>query len=737
MSDGFGSRKYLSVLAIVFGIGTTPAAQTAELHTELGVGVEWRSGNRNARDLAFAIERLYVVLYNTGNLPTRSVTNPALTEVHVEQILRSEQLFFGDFFPEGVDAVLCDINPGVCSREKYPVSDTELARVENHVGGYRKSRGRWSNDAKSIVVVPDLKFESDTTIEAFPYTPGENLEELVARQEADCSYWRVRCADLVKRLNPALLDPKRKIEQKPATILLPVQGVKTDLVLTGIEGSKLRSEVEKLERMNEVETKAAADRFSGFAGRWQNFIQKSPPADLSLDALSNNISSFGAAGAQGFTDAHFAEESRLLDLIHHPFAMVGDVKPGYQQPIGVAVFDTWLDKEHCDLNGNIEIDEGLLSPGGGLSELENATDCGTVMAEEPNLPDDHGTHVAGIIAAAANDKGVVGLNPFAKLTFVGIDTVSLQDFRYREKVANKILTLGFLPTKAANISWRYDNQGGDDAIARSIKNLEQLTLFVVAAGNQKQPREGDACGDFPACYRDFPNVLTVVGLDRQKGSPRLWQKSEAVGSNWGRKFGIGAIAQDVLSTTSRNRTGRMSGTSQAAPQVTAAASLIYSMYDAHFAVEKPVLLPIEVKNRLIYTSDLYNELLAKAQGGRLNVARALDMATDYVEINVEGSIKSYSGTIVDFGPGFIRCRGDPPLEISRGALRRMYFDAPRRKYVLFYNSKVDDRASELVRETNCNLETRSQIASIEADPDGQVVKFELRDIRDFVSAMFE
>ncbi|MQX62304.1 S8 family serine peptidase [Sinorhizobium meliloti] len=736
MSKRFGPRKYL-VLAIVFGMGATTAVQAAELYTEPGVAVEWRSGNRNAADLALAIERLYVVLYNTGNLPTRSMTNPALSEVRVEQILRSERLFFGDFFPEGVDAVLCDINPGVCSREKDPVSETELARVENHVGGYRKSRGRWSNTAKSTVVVPDLKFESDAIIEAFPYTPGENLDELVSRQHVDCSYWRVHCADLVKRLNPALLDPKRKVEQRPDTILLPVQGFKTDIVLTGIEGSKLRSEVQKLERMNEVDTKVAADRFSGFAGKWQDVIQNSPPADLSLDALENNISSFGAAKAQSFTDAHFAEEARLLDLIHHPFAAADNVKPGFQQPIGVAVFDSWLDKEHCDLNSNVETDYELLNAGAGGSERADVTECGSVMAEEPNVPDDHGTHVAGIISAAANNKGVVGLNPFAKLTFVGIDTVSLQDFKYREKVARKIFDLSFQQTKAANISWRYDNQGGDDVIARSIQNLEQLTLFVVAAGNQNQPRQGDACGDFPACYRDFPNVLTVVGLNREKTSPDLWHKSEKVGSNWGQKFGLGAIAEDVLSTIYRNRTGRMSGTSQAAPQVTAAASLIYSMYDEHFAVLKPILLPAEVKNRLIYTSELYNELLPKAQGGRLNVQRALDMATDYVEIKMNGNIEAYTGTLVDFGPGFIRCRGNPPLEISRGALRRMYYDALRRRYVLFYNSKADDRASALVRATNCDLETRSQIASIEADPDGKVVNFELREIRDFVSAMFE
>lgn len=169
----------------------------------------------------------------------------------------------------------------------------------------------------------------------------------------------------------------------------------------------------------------------------------------------------------------------------------------------------------------------------------------------------------------------------------------------------------------ANISWGYTNQGGRaDPIEQAIKALGQNTLFVVAAGNTAQRRDGDVCGDLPACFRDFENVITVVGLDRSSNPPRLWS-SDGRGSNWSREFSLGAIAKDVLSTTYKDFTGTMSGTSQAAPQVTAAASLIYSVYQTHYLVEEPepVLLPIRIKNRLIYTSDLFNQLLDKSQGG--------------------------------------------------------------------------------------------------------------------------
>lgn len=49
-------------------------AESADVREELdGIHVRWRSNNKNADQLALAIEKLYMVLYNTGNLPTREI----------------------------------------------------------------------------------------------------------------------------------------------------------------------------------------------------------------------------------------------------------------------------------------------------------------------------------------------------------------------------------------------------------------------------------------------------------------------------------------------------------------------------------------------------------------------------------------------------------------------------------------------------------------------------------------
>jgi hypothetical protein len=299
------------------------------------------------------------------------------------------------------------------------------------------------------------------------------------------------------------------------------------------------------------------------------------------------------------------------------------------------------------------------------------------------------------------------------------------------------------PVKIANISWQYSNQTNVDLIKSAVSSLEQSTLFVVAAGNLKKELNKSSCGDYPACFGDLSNVIVVGGLDRSNMPPKLWNTAGDQGSNWGGSVSLSAVAQDVLSTTSRSYTGRMSGTSQAAPQVTAAAALLYSVYKTHHEIDAPVLLPIRIKNRLIYTSDLFNELLTKSQGGRLNIERALETASDQVQITVNNETKFYKGKLTKFGnfpvgSEYIECRlnSGRVMPIQYSALRRMFFDGFRQKYIIFYNAVADNRDSPLLRITDCDLTTRTHEVVFEPAPGGSEIRFQFRDIQDFVSNMF-
>lgn len=186
----------------------------------------------------------------------------------------------------------------------------------------------------------------------------------------------------------------------------------------------------------------------------------------------------------------------------------------------------------------------------------------------------------------------------------------------------------------------------------------------------------------------------------------------------------------------------MSGTSQAAPQVAAAASLLLSRFEEQFSVEQPKLLPIRIKNRLIYTSDLFPSMNGKLKGGRLNVSRALDMARAHIAIDRDGTVEHHGGDLLavpQMGTNaYIECVVGPEAEkiqIRLSNLRRMEYDEARRKYVVLYQTLGARRDSPLIRINDCRLNTRFNQATFDSEEVGELA-FQLRDIRSYISPMF-
>lgn len=722
------------------------AATSGSAAQNMGLSVEWRSETRDGTELAIALEQLYVVLYNTGNLRTIELTDPADTSRVVVDLLRSRGLFYGEFLPAGVDAVMCDLNPEVCKRAKGIIAGSELGEIDDHVGGYRKSQGRWSNGADTHLRIPDLTFERYTTIADVPYRKGDNIDQIGQDNKVDCSQYGVSCQDVVQRLNRSLFDPRRDRSTSFVTRLkVPVNGLKTELVLSNAEGSRLKRSFDDLNIAKSQTVETPPDWERGFSDEYKAFLRGKSPTDLAFGALKNNLLSFGRSKVQSVTDPLFRIERPMLELIHHPLATADSFDNSLRQPVPVAVFDTRFDKDHCELKDVVEADDSLAGQTGQLSDRPISAECGS-LRDDVSVAEDHGTHVAGLISASVNERGVVGLSPYVKLKYVSLDATSLQGPDYRALVASKMLSLAFTgdnPVKIANVSWQYSNQANLDVIKNAMASLEQSTLFVVAAGNSNKELSRNGCGEYPACFGDLANIIVVGGLDRSNAPPKLWTTAGNQGSNWGGNVSLSAVAQDVLSTTARSYTGRMSGTSQAAPQVTAAAALLYSVYKTHHEIDAPVLLPIRIKNRLIYTSDLYNELLTKSQGGRLNIQRALETASDQVQITVNNETKFFKGKLTRFGnfpvgSEYVECRQNNGriLRVQYSALRRMFLDSFRQKYIIFYNSAADNRDSPLLRITDCDLTTRTHEVVFEPASGGPEIRFQFRDIQDYVSNMF-
>ncbi|MEH7076667.1 Ig-like domain-containing protein [Neobacillus drentensis] len=230
--------------------------------------------------------------------------------------------------------------------------------------------------------------------------------------------------------------------------------------------------------------------------------------------------------------------------IDYPEAMQEFSKVTNQQQVVVGIIDTGIDINHPELIDSIWTNPGEIAnnkiddDGNGYIDDIHGWDFyhsdNSVFDAEDG--DEHGTHVAGTIAAKSNNGiGISGIAPNVKimsLKFLGADgsgntSDAIQAIEYAKKMGVKI----------TNNSWggsEYD-QALKDAIDQS--NM----LFIAAAGNDGL--NNDLQPDFPASYNS-PNVISVAAIDN---SGKL-----AGFSNFGaNSVDIAAPGTNILSTVPR------------------------------------------------------------------------------------------------------------------------------------------------------------------------------------------
>ena len=188
----------------------------------------------------------------------------------------------------------------------------------------------------------------------------------------------------------------------------------------------------------------------------------------------------------------------------------------------------------------------------------------------------------GIITGGGYDEQYTGLTPGSEVVFGDINTGSLGTRAANKEAGRKILRMAvFQEVTVLNASWEYQRIDDIDPIMQAIGALDDTVLFVVAAGNNGQnvPSGALLCTWDPACLSALPNVLSVIGLTADE-PPAVYNEGTRDGSNYGTQFSLGAIGEDVVSSTIGDRVGPMSGTSQAAPQVSATAALLNDYYQS-------------------------------------------------------------------------------------------------------------------------------------------------------------
>ena len=211
------------------------------------------------------------------------------------------------------------------------------------------------------------------------------------------------------------------------------------------------------------------------------------------------------------------------------------------------------------------IDSGVLATTGDL--LVNKAWSRSWVNGESAFTDGngHGTHVAGTIAALANNRGVVGVAPGAEVislkifdSFGGGASYSkvIDAVNYATSVINQN---GLDKNKCViNMSLGGGFSSGLDQAVRNAAN--QGIKFAIAAGNAGS----DADFWSPASAGDHPNVYTVSAVDNQY---RM-----ASWSNWddptgGDDVDVAAPGVRVLSYYQGGNLRYLSGTSMAAPHV--------------------------------------------------------------------------------------------------------------------------------------------------------------------------
>ena len=284
-----------------------------------------------------------------------------------------------------------------------------------------------------------------------------------------------------------------------------------------------------------------------------------------------------------------------------------DIQTG-SADIVVAIIDSGVDYNHDDLSSNIWTNPSEI-PGNNIDDDRNGyvDDIrGWNFSANNNNPmddNDHGTHVAGIIGANANNGiGIAGINWNVKIM-----PLKFMDARGRGRTSSAIRAIEYAVANGARIS---NNSWGGGSYSQALFDAIQAAnraghLFIAAAGNSG--RNNDRRVHYPSSY-SLPNIIAVGASD---DADQL-----ASFSNYGRQtVDLLAPGVSILSTVTNNRYRRLSGTSMSTPFVSGVTALLLA--------RNPDLSVTQTKNALLDNVDVIGAANNTVSGGRLNAFAAL------------------------------------------------------------------------------------------------------------------
>jgi thermitase len=280
--------------------------------------------------------------------------------------------------------------------------------------------------------------------------------------------------------------------------------------------------------------------------------------------------------------------------------------------VTIAIVDSGIDLLHPDLAPNL------------VAGYDYGVDDSDPSPEPLADPPDHGTHVAGIAAAAGdNGEGVAGVSWSSRL-----QPLKVSGRPTPENPAGPILAgdvaAAFGDAGASGIRVVNASLGGPN-ISSTIENAISAspnTLFVVSAGNDSSDVDSGFT-EYP-CESAAQNLICATSTNHSDAG--AWGFA-----NWGAtSVDLAAPGRDVLSTVLASQGGYggpydfKTGTSMSAPQVAGVAALLFS--------QNPNASPIQVRSAILSSVDPLPALMGRTvTGGRLDAASALVVDTEIVK----------------------------------------------------------------------------------------------------------
>ncbi|MCR4908829.1 MAG: S8 family serine peptidase [Lachnospiraceae bacterium] len=363
--------------------------------------------------------------------------------------------------------------------------------------------------------------------------------------------------------------------------------------------------------------------------------------DPDMESLNSVMAKRGSIGGRGwsywrerFNDkaldpAYMANDPLDENINKNMYQWMHDTIGSYQawgatqgEGVTVAVIDTGVYSGHPDLKGQV------------TEIVTSEVVAGTKLVDNSG----HGTHVAGIIASAANNsEGGVGVAPKAKI--LGLPIFESNGC----SAANEAAAVNYVANgkKADVINMSIGGPLYSQIVQDAVNKAHEAGITIcVAMGNESANNVA-----YPVAY---DNVIAVASLDEslQKSDFSThgeWADIAAPGtdiySTWNGHFDDSASSGAYNLSTDYDYWGLMSGTSMATPVVAGVCALYISAKKAKGETASPDEVEKALKQSATKISSPY-----KIGAGMINAAKMLSLieSTQAPVINVPGTISSDS-----------------------------------------------------------------------------------------------